>query len=169
MKKKGLSGIVAALIMVLLVLIMIGAVWAIVNNIIKEQSDYSCFGNYDKVTLNNQYTCYEFDEDTSQYSTIFSINVGDIDIDGIVVDLISEKDSESFTLKNNPQTISGLKNYGEAFEGDVKMPDKNAGLTYNATNTGKIDSIRISPIIGEEQCAVADTINEIDNCLSIVS
>ena len=161
--RKALSAIVGSLLLILLVLIAVGVVWGIVNNVLEDNSDTSCFGNYGKLILNPQYTCYEFNEITEQYNLRFSISVGDFDIDGIVIDLVNATGSQSFTLTKNAQTISGLKYYDGTTS--VKMPDKNAGLSYNATDVGKIDSVRISPIIKDKRCEVSDIIETIENCL----
>ena len=61
-KTKGLSEIVAVVIVILLVIITASIVWNVVNNLIKNKTEgvRSCFdvGFSDKVTFNNDYTCY---------------------------------------------------------------------------------------------------------------
>mgnify|MGYP001612487684 CR=1 FL=1 len=161
--RKGLSTIVASLLMVLLVIIIVGVVWGVTKGIVDKNTDASCFANYGKITLNNDYTCYELDKSTNQYNLRFSIDVGDIDIDGVAVTLVDADGSKSFELKKNAGIISGLKNYDGTTS--IKSPDKNEGATYNATNVGKTDSVRIAPIINGKQCDVSDSINEIENCL----
>ena len=58
---KGLSGVITAVIMIALVLAAAGIVWGVVNNMLKGQMEgaEACFGNYDKVTINSIYTCYD--------------------------------------------------------------------------------------------------------------
>ena len=60
-KKKGLSGIVATVIMIALVVGITAMVWVVVKNLIQGQisSTESCFGNFGKVNLNKEYTCYD--------------------------------------------------------------------------------------------------------------
>lgn len=164
--KNGLSTIIASLIMVLLVIVMVGVVWGITKGIIDKNADTSCFGNYGKVTLNNDYTCYT--PVGGLYDVRFSVNVGDVDMDGVVVTLIGVWGDKSFSImKGEGEIISGLKNYDETTS--IKSPDKNAGLTYVATGVQKVDSIRIAPIINGKQCEVSNSINEIGDCKGSVT
>jgi hypothetical protein len=50
----------------------------------------------------------------------------------------------------------------------VSLPGKNAGRTYVATGfTGTdIGSIKIAPVLGEQQCGASDQIASIDNCMA---
>ena len=59
--KKGVSGIVATVIMIALVIAIGGVVWAVVNNLVSEQLDDagSCFNIFEEVSFNNQYTCWK--------------------------------------------------------------------------------------------------------------
>ena len=164
--KKGLSTIIASLIMVLLVIILVGVVWGVTKSIIDKNTDTSCFANYGKVTLNEDYTCYT--PVNTLYDVQFSVSVGDIDIDGVIVTFIGEWGDKSFSImKGSGEIISELKNYDNT--PSIKAPEKNAGLTYIATSVKKIDSIRIAPIINGKQCDISDSINEIDNCLVFAS
>lgn len=146
--------------MVLLVIILVGVVWGITKGIVDKNTSDSCFGNYNKITLNDEYTCYE--KNGELYNVIFSVSVGDVNIDGIVVTLVG-RESKSFEIMNkNGEIISGLKNYDETPL--IKLPEKNAGLTYIATGVEETDSIRIAPVINGEQCQISDSINEIEDC-----
>ena len=76
---KGLSGVVAAVIMIALVMMITTIIWVVINNLIKEKisTSESCFGNFGKVTLGREYTCYDFSSDEVR----FFINIGDINVD----------------------------------------------------------------------------------------
>jgi len=54
----------------------------------------------------------------------------------------------------------------------VKLPGKNEGLTYVASGfdgSDKIDSIKIAPVIDEEQCSAVDTTSQVDSCSLLVN
>ena len=183
---KGLSGVITAVIMIALVMAAAGIVWGVVNNVLKGQMESSeaCFGNYNKVTINSIYTCYNSELDTFQ----FSLNIGDIEVDEVLVSVSSEGATNSYTLTNDAQTITGLFPYvtqgfdcdeeilfceGEevcingncVLPGEVMLPAKNAGLTYIASGFSvKPDLIRIAPIISGQQCEVSDTVSNIEAC-----
>ena len=157
--------IVITVILIALSMAAIILVWAFINNMIKKQikSSESCFGNYDKVQLNEQYTCYE-KLIGSNYDLRFSLSVGDIEVDKVIVSVSSASAVKSYELTNTEQTILGLSMY-PSDSVQIKLPGKNAGLTYKATGfTEKIDSIQIAPVIGKTQCDVSDSFLEIEDC-----
>ncbi len=106
--KKGLSGVITVVIMIALVMAAAAIVWGVVNNLLKDkmESSEACFGNYNKVTINRIYTCYDSTFDTFQ----FSLNIGDIEVDEVLVSVSSEGSTNSYTLTNEAQTITGLLN-----------------------------------------------------------
>ncbi len=159
--KKGISGVIVAVIMVALVLTATVIVWAVVNNVIEGQlgSVESCFGSYDKVKINSMYTCW----DATNSEFYFSIEIKDIEVDSVVIGISGEAETKSFTITNEEQTISGLKNYDGTTS--VKLPEKNAGKTYITDSfSSKPDSIKIAPVVDRQQCEESDGVSEIDNC-----
>lgn len=163
--KKGLSTIVITVILIALSMAAIVLVWGFVNNLVKGQikSSESCFGNYDKVQINGQYTCYK--RVGTNYNLRFSLIIGDIDVDKVIVSISSESAVKSFEITNTNQTISGLEMYSPE-DTNVILPGKNSGLTYNVTTlfSEKIDSIQIAPVINDDLCEVSDSISEIEDC-----
>ncbi len=83
MSKRGISGVVAAVILIALVMAATAIVWVVVNNLIetKLKGAESCLDIFEKATLNSRYTCYN----SSSNRFLFSINLGDIDVDEILV------------------------------------------------------------------------------------
>jgi len=161
--KKGLSAIVSSLLMVLLVIVIVGVVWGIVNNIIKDQTDTSCFGNYGKIKFNNDYTCYNSLTNELQ----FSIDVGDIEVEKLIIDLVDIDGSESIEIptSNNPK----IKRYNGVYGETILLPAKNGGKTYVIKDYGEIDSIRVSPFINGQRCEVSDSVNEFYDCALMVN
>jgi len=160
--KKGLSGIITAVIMIALVMAAAIIIWSVVNNMLKGkmESSEACFGNYNKVTINSMYTCYDSTNDRFH----FSLNIGDIDVDSVIVSISSVGSTNSYILTNKSQTIVGLGPYPSG-SGDVTLPEKNAGRTYISNEfTEKPDLITISPSINRQQCDVSDTLSGIEIC-----
>ena len=155
-------------IMVALVIAIVGIVWVVINNLIKGEieSTESCFGIFDKVKVNTGYTCYN----SSGGELQFSISVGDIEIDQILVAVSGAGTTKSFILSSGAQE-SYLKNYlDSSYGGSIQFPGKNAGRTYvlnmsGAGFSGTPDFLEIAPIVGKKQCGVSDTLSEFDNCL----
>ncbi|MDD5012557.1 MAG: hypothetical protein PHQ66_02860 [Candidatus Nanoarchaeia archaeon] len=166
MNKRGISTIVITVILISLSMAAVVIVWASVNAVIKNQigSSESCFGNYDKVQINKQYTCYNSSSDEIR----FSLMVGDIEIDKIVVSVSSESAVKSYEITNTPENISTLTMYPSG-DSNIVLPEKNSGLTYRATGfDSEADLIKIAPVIGGNQCEVADTLSQIEDCSLLV-
>jgi hypothetical protein len=167
--KKGLSTIVVTVILIALSMAAIVLVWAFVSNLVKGQikSSESCFGNYDKVQINDQYTCYT--KSGSDYNLRFSLNIGDIDVEKVLVSISSASSVKSFGITNDSQVITGLEMYPSGST-DVSLPGKNSGVTYNVTTmfSDKIDLIRIAPVINKDLCEVSDSVSEIEDCALLV-
>ncbi len=162
---KGLSTVVITVILIALSMMAVMLIWTFINKMIKNQieSSESCFGNYDKIKINGQYTCYE--HNGSAYNFRFSLMVGDVKVDKVLVSVSSESAVKSYTIENTNGTIEGLAMYPSG-SATINLPARNAGLTYRATGfTSKIDSIRIAPVIGGTTCEVSDSIAEIEDCI----
>ena len=166
-KCKGMSTVLATVIIIGITVAAGALVWGIVNNLIGKnlEKSESCFGVLDQVKLNNDYTCYDSTSDKVQ----FSINVGDIDIDEILVSVTFEGNSQSATLTNSLQDIPNIENYPEGIGGQVKIPGKNSGSTYFFDGiTSNPQSVSIIPIVNGNQCGAADTIHNLDKCEVLV-
>jgi len=162
MSKRGLSTIVTTVILIVIVFVLISILWTTVNNLITKSLEKaeSCFGNFEKVTINNKYTCYNH----TTNETLFSINIKEIDVDGVLVSISVGGGTKSYTLTNDEQSIPGLGSYPSG-SGSVKLPGKNAGLTYIVSDfSERPSSIQIAPIINEKQCEVSDSLFEIGFC-----
>ncbi len=167
MKKKGISGIVATVIMIALVVGVTAIVWVVINNLITDQigSTESCFGSFGEVTLNKQYTCHDLNPLINEIK--FSINIDDLNVDSVLVSISGESGAKSFEIKNS-STYSYVKMFSGSYGGALQLPEKNAALTYivNLTGSGVSDakSIKIAPIINDNQCEVSDSIIEVSSC-----
>ena len=167
--KKGVSAVVGTVMMIALTVGVVAMVWAIVNNLVKEniESSESCFGVFGKVTLNPRYTCYNNTAGKDEFW--FSISVGDIEtVDDILVAISGAGTAESFKiLEDNPAGLSYYPNR----TGPVGIPKKDQGLTYiyelPASFTQAPDRIEIALIIDGEVCGNIDSIGQFDSCSSL--
>ena len=162
--KKGLSSIVATILLIALTVVLVGTVWTIVTNLVEKSTEgsESCFGIFEKVSLNSEYTCYNDSE------IRFSIDVGDIDIEEILVGISVGGSSTTFKIKETPSEIDNLIMYPGG-SSSIRIPSKNGGLTYvlnmdGAGLSGTPDLISIAPIIKGTQCDTSDSMNYIIRC-----
>lgn len=160
--RRGISGIIATLLLIVLTVVLIAVVWTVVNNLVKDKIGQSsaCFGNFDKITLNDLYSCY----DSSSNKMQFSLNIGDIDVESVLVSISSESQSKSFSITDESLPVAGLTYYNGSSL--VMLPGKNSALTYLYSWSGSDipDSIEIIPVIDGQQCSVSDSITTIDDC-----
>jgi len=164
--KKGVAPIVATVLLIALVMVIVVAVWAVVNNLVKDKIEESeaCSGIFEKVSLNSRYTCY--DSDSEEFW--FSINIGDIDVDEVLVGISAEGNSISFKINNTLSEIANLVTYPDRLLGII-LPSKDGGLTYIFDMAGAgfsetPNSISIAPMINGIQCDVSDSMHGIDRC-----
>lgn len=166
--KKALSMIVSTLILTLLVVSAAAIIWGVVGNMVddKIEGSESCFNIFGKISINEEYTCYYSNTGIVQ----FSLEIGDIDVDAVMISIQSESSSRIIEITNTAASIPFLANYNSAdFESDlISLPPKNGGNTYAYYEAGIFttapSSIKIAPIIGNKVCALSDTLEPIQNC-----
>jgi flagellin-like protein len=161
--KRGISSIIATLLLIVLTIVLVVIVWTVVNSLISSKINQSsaCFGNFNTISLNGQYTCYNT---TTSPFVQFSLNIGDISVDGVIISISSGGQSKSITITNTPKVIANLTYYNGT--ASVVLPGKNSGMTYYYNWSGPAPgSIQIAPIIKGQQCAASDTLTTIDNCI----
>ena len=160
MTKKAMSAVISVMILILIILAGTGIIWKVVNKTVDEElgEAKSCYDLIGKVAVNSKYTCY----DTINDKMYVSVEVGDINIAGLLIVITDETSSVSFELTNVEGPIENLRNYDETSQ--VKVPGKNAGSTYIASNIIKIPfSIKIAPRINGNLCD-GDTFTNIEFC-----
>ncbi len=169
---KGVSPVVATVLLVGMTVFVTAIVWVIVDNIVEDEMKKgdACFGVFDKVSLNDRFTCYNSDSNELE----FSIDVEDIEIEGILVGIFGNENSTNFMILKETSEISGLEMYGEdgGKTDDIVAPEKNSGRTYvfdlslADIDEGELISISIAPLIDEIQCEVSDSLSDFSNCMS---
>jgi len=158
--KKAMSAIVAVMILILIVLAGTAIIWKVLNKTVDEglEEAKSCYDLMGKVTVNSKYTCYNSIEKEMDVS----VEVGDVDIDGLFIVIAFETSAVSFELTNEEAPIENLRNYDGTYQ--VKVPGKNAGSTYIASNIVEMPfSIEIAPKINDNLCE-GDSFTNIGFC-----
>jgi len=149
MTKKAMSAIVAVMILILIVLAGTIIIWKVLSKTVDEGlgEAKSCYDLMGKVTVNSEYTCYDAVNDKMHVS----ISVEDVNISGLLIAITGEDSAVSFELTNVGTPIENLKNYDGT--NDIKVPGKNAGSTYIASNIVEIPlSIEIAPKLNDNLC-----------------
>ncbi len=161
--KKGVSAVVATVIMIALVIAVVLIVWKMVFKIVKEETAgaESCFGIFDKISINDYYTCYNY----SSKELRLAISRKDIDIDELLISISDgEGNSQSFKISSQPLS----EPYIRVSSGEVKLPGKNSGVSYfidtAGLGMGKPEVVKIAPIVNGKQCEVSDSLSKIDGC-----
>ncbi len=161
-----MSAVIVTLILVALSIALIAVVWTVVSNLVNGQIGQAgaCYGNYDKITLNHQYSCYM---STDPKYVQFSLKRGDIDLSSVIVSISGEGGLETVTITNST-TDPNVKPYGDntVYGQTIALPAKNSGSTYvyNWTESYAPASIEISPTISGSNCGVSDSITELSDC-----
>ena len=158
--KKAMSAIIAVMILILIVMAGITIIWKVVTKTVDEslEKSKSCYDLVGKITVNSKYTCY----DGANEEMHVSVEIGDIDIDGLFIVIADEDSAVSFELTNELTTVTNLLNYTR--DDQVKMPNKNAGSTYIATGIVEMPlAIELAPMINDNLCE-GETFTNIGFC-----
>jgi len=165
--KKGVSEVIASVLLIALVMVLSAIIWMVVQNLINpnlEQTS-SCFGIFDKVKVGNTYTCY----DSSSDELRLSLEVGEVDINAILISITGESATKTLRINDTASAIDGVTNYSSGTS--VQIPGRNSGLTYlidiNTIGVGTPSIVKIAPFVGKELCSVSDSITSIPSCSSL--
>ena len=95
MDKRGVSGVVVTIILIGITLSAITIVWSIVSNSLNRNlgKSQSCSDLFQKISLNRDYTCF----DNLSRELHFSINIGDIMVDKIIIYVTSVQIQENLS------------------------------------------------------------------------
>jgi len=163
--KKGLSAVVTVMILILMIVAATSVIWVVVQKSVKNDlgKTKSCYEALGKITLNSEYTCY----DDAENKVLISVNIGDAEIDELMVAIRYAEDSKVFTLTNEEGTIEGLTNYPDG-SSNIVLPGKKAGKTYVASNIMEEPTrIEIAYTIDGDTCEDSDYISEVPSCTSL--
>lgn len=159
--KLGVSPVIATILLVGLAIVLVGVVWTIVNSLVQDQTQQAsaCFGIFDKVVLNEDYTCY------TEGILQVSIDLKDVDVESIIVSIEGKENTNTFELSNTSIIEEGVS---IPSGGEIVIPPKNGGKTYLVDENFGIEippkAIKISPKIKGYQCEVSSSMIQIGEC-----
>jgi flagellin-like protein len=161
---KGVSPIIGTVLIVGITVVIAAFIWVVVNNlVISKTKSSSCFDAFDKVKINEGFSCYNV---SSKEALVF-IEVKDISLDALLVSIVSEGKSSTFKILNETSQINGVLSYPER-NTQISLPKKNSGKTYivNLTYFGlnNTDIISVAPIINGNQCEISDSLEDVSLC-----
>lgn len=161
MKKKGMSEIVATVIMVGLVMAAAAIIWGVVKGMLDENigSTQNCMGSYDKVKFYSGATCYN----SNSGEFYFYVETTDVNLSKIIVSIYTLQGSKTIQIPKSGG-YSDVKEFGGSYLSDLVALDENSGKRYVYNVSQVPESISVVPVIGKTQCSVSDTITDIQNC-----
>jgi hypothetical protein len=166
--KKAVSGVLATVLLVGLVIVLMVLVWGFVNNFVNENTENSekCYNAHDKIRLVDQFTCYN----SSSKKLYFGIAIDDIELEGVSITVYSDMQSKTFYIPSSGNSISFLSFYGDERGEPVNLPGPESSESYifymdEAGLSSNPESIEITPVF-EEKCQISDTIYNIEECIS---
>ncbi len=161
--KRGISGVIAMVLMIAITLVATGIVWGVVNNLINSKTKSSeCIDVFEKVLINNYYTCYN----SSSKELNVAVELKNVNIDSVLIGIYGESQSTNFELPSSG--YSHVRPYNGSYGDSLTLPSQNSAVTYivdiNSLGIGNPSIIKISPKIRDYQCEVSDTIMNIEEC-----
>jgi flagellin-like protein len=165
--KKGQSQIVTAVLLILIVIALAVLILNFSTNFVKDKLEGTgCFEAVGQVTFTNspKYTCFR---DTDPLSTadhlLLQVHLGDFD-DEIAGFLIETGGADTQSIEIRPDgTATGVT----MFDGTttLQLPGKNEERTYIISAATSPDSVKIYPILIDEQvCEASDVLESVGLC-----
>ena len=163
MRKKALSPIVSVILIIGLTIAAGAIVFVVVKNLSENQLSgaKACLNLFEKIQINNDYTCYNL----SGKEIRFSLSRKEIVLDYLLVSVFSEQESINFKLYDQELAVEAVSNYPSR-TGNVSLPGNESGKTYILNwSLGTPEGIKISPSINNKNCEVIDEVFGIPNCI----
>ncbi|MFA5019670.1 MAG: hypothetical protein WC533_01075 [Candidatus Pacearchaeota archaeon] len=143
LRKKGVSGVIVTVLLVLITLAVLGILISVIIPFVKNNlnKSSSCIGKTDGISIVSEDTCYLINE------TKIGVRFDDVDsssVKEIYIMLETDAGSETFTKEGG------------------QLPDSGGGeIVYSLPV--KADSVSIGAVINEKRCPASDKV-EISSC-----
>ncbi len=159
-KKRGLSPVIATVLLLVITVVAAGLIATFVVPFVKDSLSGSreCFDVLGDLSFSETpYNCFYFDQAGLVNRTGFSVKVEGKDIAGFKVVLQSGGNSDGFEIINGA-TLSSIRMLGGTYGGVLAVPQGGGIRTYVADRG--YDRLEIYPIVaGDKKCDLADDIN----------
>jgi hypothetical protein len=163
MNKKGVSTIVATILIVLLSVAAVTILWAGISPLIDKNlgNEISCINAQGKLSIdkNKLYTCWNISNDASQIRLRVERAANSPNIAGIQITIDDDGNSVSFsgltndaTIANNELTENGKKVYNFVLDSDLTGPVK-VSIAPRVNIEGEIKSCSTTNPIEVKQCS----------------
>jgi hypothetical protein len=133
--KKGLSTIVATLLIILLTLVAVGIIWVVVRNVVQGGSQQV---SIDTKCLNANVVATRVTNDTTNFSVTLSRQAGDDVLGGVKLVFTNDAGTSSF-VKDVPGDITALSTvttYVTILDTDLSNPSKVGVVSYFLDESG---------------------------------
>ncbi len=134
--KKGISPVVAVVLLVLITFLAIGIIWAFIKPLVEGglEEGGSCFELRDHAKiLESEFTCYNETDSTTKI--MIQRNFQKIEVGGFKVSIFSEGTSKTFDITSkNPDNVEMLS--GGIFTTAIEIPEPGEARTYRFSIEG---------------------------------
>ena len=161
MNKKGISAIVATVLIILITVAAVTIIWAAIIPMISENLDKAtrCGDATSQLTLKEDYTCWNGENMSVQVSR----GSGPFDLADIKVILSIDGNDENYMVLDNAGAGTSTRGYTEA-----DFPEINENKVFVMNNTNRPDTVRVTPVIVSGQvlteCEASGRIITVRNC-----
>jgi len=125
-EKKGISPVVATILLVLITFMAIGIIWAFIKPMVEDSLEEggSCFKLRDNAeVVDSEFTCNSL----SNTKLMIRRSFEEVEINGFIVSITFGASSETYKLENGTET-AGVKMFNENLK--IKIPQPGGSETY---------------------------------------
>lgn len=169
--KRGISTLVATVILILIVIVAIGIIWGALGPIISNSSEISqaCSRASLAIDTSQGYSCY--DENANELVLMIS-RIGDVEIAGAQLILSAGATSKAYEFAQGRIYSDVRMYYQDEYRLPIDVPKSNEDLAYviDATGLGNVTDVKLAPIIKvgitEKKCPLASKVS-LRKCSSV--
>ena len=155
MNKKGISAVVATVLIILITVAAVTIIWAAIIPMIKDQTTggTTCLDAVSQVSIGTDggYTCYKLTDDKVQIQV--KLGATDVKIEDVQIIVSTGGDTESFDSTKTPVEVAGTM---PAANGQSILEVE---LSYDITATAFPSKVEIAPIVSvgqtDKTCEIA--------------
>ena len=166
MNKKGISAVVATVLIILITVAAVAIVWAAVVPMFRNklESGTVCFDAVSQVQVTDEFTCY--DSDTNELRVRVSSSSGDIDLTDLKILVYSSGNSYSYEVVKDPNDKVNLENGNNVTVED--LPTGGNSRVFVISGISSVDEVTVSPVIlvgnSETSCEATSSIS-VKDCI----
>ncbi|MBI5149011.1 hypothetical protein HZA33_05000 [Candidatus Pacearchaeota archaeon] len=165
MDKRGISTLIATILIVLIAVVAVGIIWAAIMPMITNASRLSqACSQVASIVINAQagYTCY--DQSTNEILIMISRGSTEIELAGAQISILFQGTSKSFEIEAGKEYPNIRMITQTEYGLPLETPGKNEDKTYviDSTDMSTIEEVKLAPIIkvgiSKKKCSVSSSI-----------